>query len=117
MLIGSRRVRREFFITFPNMSGQSCSFFGTVFLAYLRRLHQTDQAYTRRLLDDEPITVDQVKGFADVVGEIMEDTVQHQLDSRHRPKGGNEAANSTRGEDTGAPRKGTQTGTTDVVDQ
>lgn len=88
-----------------------------VFLAYLRRLHQTDQAYTRRLLDDEPITVDQVKGFADIVGDIMEDTVQQQLDGsnpdtpargRPRPKGGNEAATSTPGKDTGALHKGTQ---------
>jgi hypothetical protein len=89
-----------------------------VFLAYLRRLHQTDQAYTRRFLDNEPITVDQVRGFADIVGDIMEDTVQHQLDGsnpdtpargRPRPKGGNEAAISTRGKDTDAPHREPQT--------
>jgi len=75
-----------------------------VFLAYLRRLHQTDQAYTRRLLDDEPITVDQVKGFADIVGDIMEDTVHQQLDNtdptlqraaRTRQKDGHEVPTST----------------------
>jgi len=88
-----------------------------MFLAYLRRLHQADQAYTRRLLDDEPITVDQVKGFSDVVGNIMEDTIQQQLDSgnpntpargRRRLKGNNEAATSTRGKDTGVQHKGIQ---------
>jgi hypothetical protein len=52
-----------------------------VFLAYLRRLHQADQAYTRRLLDDEPITVDQVKLYADMIGDIMDDTVRQQLKS------------------------------------
>jgi HEAT repeat protein len=50
-----------------------------VFLAYLRRLHQADQAYARRLLDDEPITVDQVKGFSETVGEIMKETVRQNL--------------------------------------
>ncbi len=50
-----------------------------MFLAYLRRLHQADQAYTRRLLDDEPMTVEQVKPFTDMVGSIMNDTVQLQL--------------------------------------
>jgi len=50
-----------------------------VFLAYLRRLHQTDQAYTRRLLDYEPITIDEIKSFADVVGDIMADTVRQQM--------------------------------------
>ena len=38
-----------------------------VFLAYLGRLHQSDQAYTRRLLDDKPITADEVKQFSDLV--------------------------------------------------
>jgi hypothetical protein len=49
-----------------------------VFLAYLRRLHQTDQAFTRLLLDNETVTVEQVKSFADVIGDIMEDTVRQQ---------------------------------------
>jgi hypothetical protein len=50
-----------------------------VFLSYLRRLHQADQAYTRRLLDDEPITVDQVKDFSDLISSIMDGTIQQQL--------------------------------------
>jgi hypothetical protein len=94
-----------------------------VFLAYLRRLHQTDQAYTRRLLDDEPITLDEVRGFADVVGNIMEGTVQQQLDISNpdtpahgglRPKTGNEAETPTRRKD-GAPRTGIQTAPTTEV--
>ena len=86
-----------------------------VFLAYLRRLHQTDQAYARRLLDDDRITVDQVRGFADIIRDVMEDTVQQLLEGGHpdmsgrrrpRPQGGSEAAPSTRGKDPGAPQKG-----------
>ena len=53
------------------------------FLAYLRRLHQTDQAYTRRLLDDKPITADELKDFGDIVGHIMKETIQQQLDGSH----------------------------------
>ena len=45
-----------------------------VFLAYLRRLHQSDQAYTRRLLDDDPMTVDEVKEFSALVGAILHET-------------------------------------------
>ncbi len=47
-----------------------------VFLAYLRRLHQTDQAYTRLLLENEKITPDQLKGYSDIVGSIMETTMK-----------------------------------------
>lgn len=49
-----------------------------IFLAYLRRLHQADQAYTRRLLDDESIDPKQVEAFADMVGKIMNDTLVSQ---------------------------------------
>lgn len=50
-----------------------------VFLAYLRRLHQADQAYSRRLLDDEPITVEQVKSYSEAVGDIMKQTLEQDL--------------------------------------
>jgi hypothetical protein len=60
-----------------------------LFLAYLRRLHQADQAYTRRLLDDELISPEELTKFGDVVGQIMKDTVQQHLD-------GSDKANSTR---------------------
>src|SRR5437868_142385 len=51
-----------------------------VFLAYLRQLHQTDQTYTRRLLDDEPISFDDLKHFAELIGDIMGKAVQQQFD-------------------------------------
>jgi hypothetical protein len=47
-----------------------------IFLAYLRRLHQTDQAYTRLLLDSEKITAEQLRGYSDIVGGIMEATTR-----------------------------------------
>jgi HEAT repeat protein len=43
-----------------------------IFLAYLRRLHQTDQAYARLLLDSEKITIDELKSYSDIIGSIME---------------------------------------------
>jgi hypothetical protein len=42
-----------------------------VFLAYLRQLHQTDQAYTRRLLDDRDFSATEVSSFTDMVGSSM----------------------------------------------
>jgi hypothetical protein len=42
-----------------------------VFLAYLRQLHQTDQAYTRRLLDDRDFSANEVSSFTDMVGRSM----------------------------------------------
>jgi hypothetical protein len=51
-----------------------------MFLAYLRRLHQADQAYTRRLLDDRSLTIEEVRWFSDVVAEIMQSTIQQQRD-------------------------------------
>jgi hypothetical protein len=42
-----------------------------VFLAYLRQLHQTDQAYTRRLLDDRDFSVSEVTSFTNMVGNSM----------------------------------------------
>jgi len=46
-----------------------------IFLAYLRRLHQTDQSFTRLLLENDKITPEQLKGYSDIVGSIMSDTV------------------------------------------
>jgi len=42
-----------------------------VFLAYLRQLHPTDQAYTRRLLDDRDFSANEVSSFMDMVGRSM----------------------------------------------
>jgi hypothetical protein len=46
-----------------------------VFLAYLRRLHQTDQAYTRLLLENDKITAETLKSYSDIVGATMETTM------------------------------------------
>lgn len=56
-----------------------------VFLAYLRRLHQADQAYARRLLDDKPVTVEEVQGFSNTVGVIMDQTLAQNLDGAAKP--------------------------------
>jgi HEAT repeat protein len=42
-----------------------------VFLGYLRQLHQVDQAYTRRMLEDEVVALDEVAKFGDMVGATM----------------------------------------------
>jgi hypothetical protein len=42
-----------------------------VFLGYLRQLHQTDQAFTRRLLDEERLLSQEVKEFGEMVGTTM----------------------------------------------
>jgi HEAT repeat protein len=42
-----------------------------IFLAYLRQLHQVDQAYTRRLLDDETLTYEDINRFSTMVGTTM----------------------------------------------
>jgi len=46
-----------------------------VFLAYLRQLHQTDQAYTRRFLDDRDFPASEVSSFSDMVGRIMKNAL------------------------------------------
>lgn len=56
-----------------------------IFLAYLRRLHQTDQAYTRLLLDNEKIPADELKRYSDIVGEIMQETVKQLAEVAPRP--------------------------------
>jgi HEAT repeat protein len=52
-----------------------------IFLAYLRRLHQTDQAYTRLILDSEKITAEQLKSYSEIVGSIMEATTKQLSDA------------------------------------
>lgn len=42
-----------------------------VFLAYVRQLHQADQAYTRRLLADEAISAEELRGFSQMIETIM----------------------------------------------
>jgi hypothetical protein len=47
-----------------------------VFLGYLRQLRQTDQAYTRRVLEDRPLDADETKGFNDLIEQTMERSVR-----------------------------------------
>jgi len=57
-----------------------------VFLGYLRQLHQADQAYTRRLLDDTPISIQEVREFSKSVGETMDGaTAQLEPNPTHPP--------------------------------
>jgi hypothetical protein len=42
-----------------------------IFLAYLRQLHQADQAYTRQLLEEKPLTLQEVGDFSRVVETTM----------------------------------------------
>ena len=66
-----------------------------VFLGYLRQLHQTDQAFTRRLLDEERLPAAEVREFAEMVGVTMAGAIA-QLSSR---------ATSRRGDVAGAQEK------------
>jgi len=38
-----------------------------VFLGYLRQLHQADQAYIRRLIEDQPMTTEELRTFASII--------------------------------------------------
>jgi HEAT repeat protein len=67
-----------------------------LFLAYLRRLHQADQAYTRLLLDDKPISTEQVKLFADIVGNIMKDTLEERSNNNGVPSKTQSSENTER---------------------
>lgn len=54
-----------------------------VFLAYLRQLHQTDQAYARHLLEDETsMTSEDVKEFSAMVDQTMRNAVRTLTEQR-----------------------------------
>jgi hypothetical protein len=42
-----------------------------IFLGYLRQLHQADQAYIRRLIEDEPITTKELQEFVSIIESNM----------------------------------------------
>ena len=48
-----------------------------IFLGYLRQLHQADQAYTRRMLEDEPMSVPDLDEFSNLIGRTMRIAVEH----------------------------------------
>jgi HEAT repeat protein len=56
-----------------------------VFLAYLRQLHQTDQAYTRRLLDDKDFPAVDVAVFTEMVAASMAKALSELARSRPTP--------------------------------
>ncbi len=53
-----------------------------IFLGYLRQLRQTDQAYTRRVLEETPLTSDETKGFNDLIEQIMDRSIDR-LTGKH----------------------------------
>ena len=60
-----------------------------IFLSYLRQLHQADQAYTRRLLEDKPLPSEEVHKFSSMVEATMRIAIQqlHAIRAaRGRPK-------------------------------
>lgn len=69
-----------------------------VFLAYLRQLHQVDQAYTRRLLDDRPLASDEAAQYSNMADATMRAAVEQMLvvrggrASRGRPDAGRHGA-------------------------
>lgn len=47
-----------------------------VFLGYVRQLHQSDQAFIRRVLEADKLTAEETKGFNDLVEEVMDKCVR-----------------------------------------
>jgi hypothetical protein len=64
-----------------------------VFLGYLRQLHQTDQAFTRRLLDEERLPAEELKNFGEMVAATMTSAISS-LTSRGTARGA--SANGSR---------------------
>src|SRR5262249_19881698 len=48
-----------------------------IFLGYLRQLHQADQAYTRRLLEDKALASDELDKFSGMIEQTMRCAVDH----------------------------------------
>ena len=78
-----------------------------IFLGYLRQLHQTDQAYTRRLLEDEPFAASEVEPFSRMVASTMKSALsQFQRLGRDTPEvtvGQRPAAQDTPARQNGQP--------------
>ena len=64
-----------------------------IFLAYLRQLHQTDQAYPGLMLGSERVTADELKQYSDKSAKIMEGTTRQLMaaNSPERVEAGNKA--------------------------
>jgi hypothetical protein len=63
-----------------------------VFLAYLRQLHQVDQAYTRRLLEDKPLGSEEAAQYSHMADATMRAAVEQMLAVREHPPRGRAAA-------------------------
>ncbi|MCB9230149.1 MAG: HEAT repeat domain-containing protein [Bacteroidia bacterium] len=50
--------------------------FKVVFLAYLRQLHQTDQAFTRNMLEDDGMTPEEVSDYSKLITEMLREAVE-----------------------------------------
>jgi hypothetical protein len=46
-----------------------------VFLGYLRQLHQADQGYIRRLIEDDPIATEELQKYASIIEANMKAAV------------------------------------------
>jgi len=57
-----------------------------VFLGYLRQLHQADQAYTRRLLEDDPLSTEEVAAFSDIIEETIHDALAELANAARPPE-------------------------------
>ena len=57
----------------------------TIFLGYLRQLRQTDQAYTRRILEDKPLTTEETKAFNRLIEETMDKAREHLSQATTKP--------------------------------
>lgn len=55
-----------------------------VFLGYLRQLHQADQAYTRRMIENEPLTTQELNMFANMIGTTMAGAIEQLTRSNHK---------------------------------
>ncbi len=47
-----------------------------IFLAYLRQLHQADQAYSRRMLEDNPLTHQELDEFSKRIEKTLLVTIE-----------------------------------------
>ncbi|MCB9234801.1 MAG: hypothetical protein H6581_24320 [Bacteroidia bacterium] len=53
--------------------------FKIIFLAYLRQLHQTDQSFTRTILEDEPIDLETLERYFTIIKESLAEAVDNMV--------------------------------------
>lgn len=53
-----------------------------IFLAYVRQLHHIDQAYSRRLLEQEPLDAAEVDSYSDMLSETMDNAIDRLIEAR-----------------------------------